>query len=105
MIVNPTVFPKTGTLSIANTNFAMREDVNTLFFERIEFLNNGAPIRGSSLNLVNDQDELLMIVSKRKVHSKSLNGMCPEDIDNQVSGNRDNGLNDSGLDNDSDMEE
>ncbi|GJS16265.1 nucleotide-binding alpha-beta plait domain-containing protein [Tanacetum coccineum] len=29
----------------------------------------------------------------------------PEDIDNQVSGNRDNGLNDSGLDNDSDMEE
>ncbi|GJV36861.1 nucleotide-binding alpha-beta plait domain-containing protein [Tanacetum coccineum] len=29
----------------------------------------------------------------------------PEDIDNQVSGNCDNGLNDSGLDNDSDMEE
>ncbi|GKG45787.1 hypothetical protein Tco_0498233, partial [Tanacetum coccineum] len=31
--------------------------------------------------------------------------MNPEDIDNQVSGNYDNGLNDSGLDNDSDMEE
>ncbi|GJU27518.1 retrovirus-related pol polyprotein from transposon TNT 1-94 [Tanacetum coccineum] len=35
-------FNPTRTLSIANTNFAMREDVNTLFFERVEFLNNGA---------------------------------------------------------------